>query len=162
MKINQLTAQPNRRPRRSGRGIAAGRGKTAGRGTKGQNARSGGSVRPGFEGGQNPLVRRLPKLPGFRRHRPPAQVVYTRDLNQLPKGPITSQQLAEKGFIPDPYWPTKLIVKGSVRQACRVELQAASQAAVAQLEAAGGSFRAVPRLGRTKQKEGAKSPARKQ
>lgn len=153
MKIHQLTAfDPNRRPRRSGRGIAAGRGKTAGRGTKGQNARSGGRVRPGFEGGQNPLFRRLPKLPGFRRHRPPAQVVYTRDLNRLPKGVVTNHLLADQRLVDDPYWPTKLIVGGTVDQPRQVELQAASQTAVAQLQAAGGSFQAVPRPQRPKQK----------
>ena len=155
MKINQLTAfDANRRPRRSGRGIAAGRGKTAGRGTKGQKSRSGGSTRPGFEGGQNPLVRRLPKLPGFHRHRPPAQTVYTGDLDQLPDGAITTQLLAAQRLIDDAYWPTKLIVKGVVSQPRQVELQFASQAAVVQLEAAGGSFKTVPRL-----QQSAKKPA---
>lgn len=158
MKINQLTAfAANRRPRRVGRGIAAGGGKTAGRGTKGQNARSGGRVRPGFEGGQNPLVRRLPKLPGFHRHRPPAQVVYTRDLNRLPKGVVTNRLLVDQQLVDDAFWPTKLIVGGTVDQPRQVELQAASRAAVAQLEAAGGSFQAVARPRRPKQqtKQGA-------
>lgn len=151
MKANQLTAfVANRQPRRRGRGIAAGRGKTAGRGTKGQNARSGGRVRPGFEGGQNPLVRRLPKLPGFRSRRLPAQNIYTGDLDSLPAGKITVELLAGRGLIDDPYRPVKLIVKGQVKKARSVELPAASRGAVAQLEAAGGSFKAVARLRRPK------------
>ena len=151
MKSNQLTAfVANRQPRRPGRGIAAGRGKTAGRGTKGQNSRSGGSLRPGFEGGQNPLVRRLPKLPGFRSYRIPAQTVYTGDLDQLPAGTVTADFLAAQGLVEDPYRPVKLIVKGSVSESRQVELQGASQSAVAQLESAGGSFKAVARLRRPK------------
>lgn len=160
MKSNQLTAfVANRRPRRAGRGIAAGRGKTAGRGTKGQNSRSGGRVRPGFEGGQNPLVRRLPKLPGFRSHRQPAQNVYTGDLEALPAGTITADFLADQGLVDDPYRPVKLIVGGQIKKARQVELQAASATAVAQLEATGGSFKAVARLQRPKsQKAGKNSP----
>src|SRR5512146_2556134 len=67
MKLNDLQPAPGSRkkPTRSGRGISAGRGKTAGRGQKGQNSRSGGGPRPYFEGGQLPLVRRLPHLRGF-------------------------------------------------------------------------------------------------
>lgn len=146
MKANQLTAfVANRQPRRRGRGIAAGRGKTAGRGTKGQNSRSGGRVRPGFEGGQNPLVRRLPKLPGFRSHRQPAQTVYTGDLDGLPAGTVTVDSLVAAGLVADPYHPVKLIVKGGLKKARTVELQGASQAAIARLEAAGGSFKAVAR-----------------
>lgn len=153
MKANQLTAFiANRQPRRRGRGIAAGRGKTAGRGTKGQNSRSGGRVRPGFEGGQNPLVRRLPKLPGFHSHRQPAQNVYTGDLDGLPAGKVTADFLADKGLVADPYRPVKLIVKGQIKSKRTVELPAASQAAVAQIEAAGGSFKPVERLKRPKMK----------
>ena len=61
MKYNELTLTADKQPRRVGRGISAGQGKTAGRGTKGQRSRAGSSKKPGFEGGQTPLYRRLPK-----------------------------------------------------------------------------------------------------
>ena len=66
MKYNELSPVAGKSRKRVGRGIAAGQGKTAGRGTKGQGARTGSSKRPGFEGGQNPLMQRLPKLAGFK------------------------------------------------------------------------------------------------
>src|SRR3954454_25287701 len=65
MKIHELTLTAAKPRKRVGRGIGSGKGKTAGRGTKGQNSRTGGGVRPGFEGGQNPLAKRLPKKRGF-------------------------------------------------------------------------------------------------
>ena len=155
MKFNQLSfPETNRHRRRRGRGIAAGLGKTAGRGTKGQKSRSGGSLRPGFEGGQNPLVRRLPKLPGFRSHRRPAQVVYTGSLNDIKADPVTAAVLVSNRLVEDQYHPIKLIVKGKLERSCRVELDRASQAAIAQIEAAGGQFVAVGRQQRPKQKKG--------
>src|SRR3954447_20523366 len=66
MKIHELKIEGTKDRKRVGRGIGSGYGKTAGRGTKGQNARTGGGVRPGFEGGQNPLAKRLPKIRGFK------------------------------------------------------------------------------------------------
>ncbi len=83
MKFHELETTAHKSGRRVGRGIAAGRGKTAGRGTKGQKARTGSGRRPGFEGGQNPLMQRLPKLRGFRSNRVPAENVYTGQLNDL-------------------------------------------------------------------------------
>ena len=83
MKFNELELTSNRSSRRVGRGIAAGQGKTAGRGTKGQKARTGNGRRPGFEGGQNPLVQRLPKLPGFRSNRTKPENINTTQLNKL-------------------------------------------------------------------------------
>lgn len=83
MKYGDLSISSDKKSKRVGRGISAGRGKTAGRGTKGQSSRSGGRVRPGFEGGQNPLYLRLPKLPGFKSHRPKAENVYTGQINEL-------------------------------------------------------------------------------
>lgn len=79
MKLSKLKKQVNKNKRRVGRGISAGQGKTAGRGTKGQNSRTGGGVRPGFEGGQMPLVQRLPKKRGFTaRKAKPTTVTLTR------------------------------------------------------------------------------------
>jgi len=69
MKYNELNISKDKNARRVGRGISAGRGKTAGRGTKGQKARAGSRRKPGFEGGQNPLMNRIPKLRGFKQFR---------------------------------------------------------------------------------------------
>ncbi len=75
MKFNELTTTHKKSPKRVGRGIAAGQGKTAGRGTKGYGARTGSKARPGFAGGQNPIMQALPKLPGFRSHKVPMESV---------------------------------------------------------------------------------------
>src|ERR1700743_555079 len=83
MKYNDLSATPSKSRKRVGRGIAAGQGKTAGRGTKGYGARTGSKKKPGFVGGQNPLMQALPKLPGFTSKRTPAENVFTDQLNSL-------------------------------------------------------------------------------
>ena len=97
MKYNELQPVRNKSPKRVGRGIAAGQGKTAGRGTKGQGSRTGSSKRPGFEGGQNPLMQRLPKLHGFTSKRVKAENVFTDQLNNL-GSKVDSQVLADEGL----------------------------------------------------------------
>ena len=79
MKYNELIVKKNKSSNRVGRGIAAGQGKTAGRGTKGQKSRTGSSKKPGFEGGSNPLIQRLPKLRGFHSHKVQPTEIYTRN-----------------------------------------------------------------------------------
>ena len=143
MKFNQLAGLKKKQSaKRKGRGIAAGRGKTAGRGTKGQNSRSGGGVRPHFEGGQTPLVRRMPKKPGFRSHRPAAEVVYSGQLDNITTSSkvIDNHVLARAGIVTDAYSRVKLIKKGAVTKAHQVGLQAVSAAARTAVEEAGGSF----------------------
>ena len=143
MKINQLDKLRTAKARkRKGRGIAAGSGKTAGRGTKGQKSRSGGGVRPHFEGGQTPLIRRLPKLPGFKSHRPEVLTVYTGQLDDIKTNSkiIDNYVLKQVGLIGDAYANVKLIKRGEVKEAHQLQLQAASKAAVAALKAAGGGF----------------------
>ena len=143
MKFHQLAGLKKKRPtKRKGRGIAAGQGKTAGRGTKGQNSRSGGRVRPHFEGGQTPLVRRLPKKAGFRSHRLPAEVIYSGQLDGITTSSkvIDNHVLARVGLVTDAYSRVKLIKKGAITKAHRISLQAVSAAARTALEKAGGSF----------------------
>ncbi len=152
MKYNQLTVNTNRSSRRVGRGIAAGRGKTAGRGTKGQNARGGSKARPGFEGGQNPLFMRLPKLPGFRSIRIKDEIVYTGQLDQLSPGIIDNFTLASSGITSSPHVRVKLIVKGEVHNKVNVRLQSASESAKAAVQKTGGKFEAVPRVPRPSKK----------
>src|SRR6185312_1859065 len=109
MKYHDLTSAHKSSPKRVGRGIAAGQGKTAGRGTKGQRARTGSSRKPGFEGGQNPLMQRLPKLRGFKSHKPVVENVYTGQLNDLKAKTVDNATLAEAGLVSNPHTKVKLI-----------------------------------------------------
>src|SRR5579863_435028 len=99
MKYHELNTVANKKSNRIGRGIAAGQGKTAGRGTKGQKSRTGSSKKPGFEGGSNPLMQRMPKLPGFKSHRSTVVTIYTGQLDGLKLKNINNATLLEKGVI---------------------------------------------------------------
>lgn len=147
MKYHELQTSSKKSLKRVGRGIAAGQGKTAGRGTKGQGARTGSKKKPGFEGGSNPLMQRLPKLPGFKSKRMPAEVVYTGDLDKL-GAKIGAAELAEAGLISSAYVTVKLLVRGEVAKKHDVKLQSASETAIEALQKAGGSFEKVAREGR--------------
>ena len=140
MKYNDLNITQDKKPTRAGRGIAAGRGKTAGRGTKGQSARSGGKVRPGFEGGQNPLYARLPKLKGFRSHKQPAQVVYTEQLNQFNGKTVDNAALFSANLIEDAFYAVKIVRKGELKSSVTVTVAKASAGAVEEITKQGGSF----------------------
>lgn len=140
MRIHELSLTSSRRPTRPGRGIGGGRGKTAGRGTKGQNSRSGGGVRPGFEGGQNPLTARLPKLPGFTSRRRLSQSLSVGSLTRVRSKEIDNVKLREAGLIADQFAAVKLVAGGELNTAKIVRVAAASSGALKQLEAAGGSF----------------------
>ena len=147
MKYNELVLERQKKAKRAGRGISAGRGKTAGRGTKGQGSRKS-PVRYGFEGGQNPLHARLPKLRGFKSHRPVVENVYTGQLEQIKKPAIDTKILFETGLISSPHVRVKLLLKGELTTKKIVQLQAASQQAVKSLEKAGGSFSKVDQVAR--------------
>lgn len=155
MKYNQLNVSAHKTSSRVGRGISAGGGKTAGRGTKGQKSRAGSGRKPGFEGGQNPLVQRLPKLRGFRSHRVPMETIYTGQLDTLGMV-VDNAALAEAGLTTSQYVPVKLIVKGDVSKKHTINLQSASENAVEAVQKAGGSFKAVPRVGRPVTKKSGK------
>lgn len=151
MKYNELSIAPHDTSKRLGRGIASGKGKTAGRGTKGQGARQGARKRPGFEGGQNPLMQRLPKLPGATRmsYRTKAVAVYTGQLDGITASIIDTASLSEHGLIENPFVNVKLLAgKGKLSNKHTVKLQGASASAVALIQEAGGTFQAVPRAQR--------------
>lgn len=148
MKFNDLKVSSKKSSTRVGRGIAAGKGKTAGRGTKGQSSRTGGRVRPGFEGGQNPLYQRLPKLPGFTSHRTKAENVYTGQLDAFSGKTVDNFTLANAGLVSNPYVKVRLIVKGEVTKKVSVKLQGASQSAIEAVQKAGGTFDAVDQVKR--------------
>lgn len=153
MKYNELNISKSKAPKRVGRGISAGQGKTAGRGTKGQMARTGAKRKPGFEGGQNPLMQRMPKLRGFRSLKTKALEIYTGQLDTLKAKTVDNFALAEAGLVDSPYDNVKLLVNGELKSAKTVKLQAASAAAVAALEKAGGSFEQTSRVARAKKQK---------
>ena len=148
MKYNELQVKPHRRIKRVGRGIAAGQGKTAGRGTKGQMSRAGSTKRPGFAGGQNPLMQQLPKLPGFRSYKLKPENVFTGSLNELKSADVTAETLAKAGFISNPYVNVKLLYKGNVNKKLNVSLPGASAKAIEALQQAGGNFTKTDRIAR--------------
>jgi len=148
MSYNELTLSSHKRAKRVGRGIAAGGGKTAGRGTKGQNSRTGGGVRPGFEGGQTPLMQKLPKLRGFNSHRAKIETVYTSQLNAFANKTVDNAVLAQAGLVSSAFCKVKLIANGDLTVKVTIKLQAASASAAEAVKKAGGSFEAVAQVGR--------------
>ena len=142
MKIHDLAPAPGsvKEAKRKGRGAGSGNGKTAGKGHKGQNARSGGGVRPGFEGGQMPLQRRLPKR-GFRNYpfRKEYQIVNIDFLNIFDDNTVvTAEELLAKGFIDNIETPVKILGDGILEKKLTVKANKFSASATQKIEAAGG------------------------
>jgi large subunit ribosomal protein L15 len=166
MKYNELNVSPNKKINRVGRGIAAGQGKTAGRGTKGQKSRTGSSRKPGFSGGQTPIMQALPKLPGFKSKRIKMENVYIGELDQFAGKTIDTVVLAEAKLISSPYVRVKLLVKGELSKKLDVKLQGASETAIEAIQSAGGTFEKVPQVLRpvtsTSEKKQAKAAAKKE
>ncbi|WP_422121868.1 50S ribosomal protein L15 [Planococcus sp. X10-3] len=141
MKLHELKpAEGSRSSRkRVGRGIGSGTGKTAGKGHKGQNARSGGGVRPGFEGGQNPLFRRLPKRGFTNINRKDYAVVNVDVLNRFDEGTeITPALLIETGVVSNERSGIKILGNGSLNKKLTVKAHKFSGSAKEAIEAAGG------------------------
>lgn len=126
-------------PKRVGRGIGSGNGKTSGKGHKGQNARSGGGVRPGFEGGQMPLYRRLPKR-GFNNIFAKQYVsINVEELNKLEDGmEVTAETLKEKGIISKTLDGVKILGRGDLTKKLTVKVAKYSASAKEKIEKAGG------------------------
>jgi large subunit ribosomal protein L15 len=146
MKLHELKpAEGSRKTRnRVGRGIGSGNGKTAGRGHKGQNARSGGGVRPGFEGGQNPLYRRLPKRGFTNPTRKEFAVVNLDTLNRFEAGTtVTPELLIETGVVKNARDGIKILGNGELNVNLTVQANKFSQAAVEAIEAAGGKTEVI-------------------
>jgi large subunit ribosomal protein L15 len=143
MKLNELwpAEGAHRDSTRAGRGISAGRGKTAGRGQKGQNARSGGAKRPYFEGGQLPLVRRLPELGGFKnRWRIAYTPVNVEWLNGFEAGAeVTPEMMLIAGLIRSLSAPVKVLGGGVLDRALTVKAHKFSASAREKIVAAGGA-----------------------
>ncbi|MDN4605505.1 MULTISPECIES: 50S ribosomal protein L15 [Paenibacillus] len=146
MKLHELSPSPGSRKERKrlGRGPSSGTGKTSGRGHKGQNARSGGGVRPGFEGGQNPLYRRLPKRGFVNPTRKEYAVVNTEDLNSFAAGTeVTPEFLMTNGVVKNAKSGIKILGNGEVTVKLTVKANKFSQSAVEKIEAAGGKTEVI-------------------
>lgn len=125
--------------KRVGRGPGSGLGKTAGRGHKGHKARAGGNTRPGFEGGQMPLQRRVPKRGFHPPHRVEYQVVNVRDLARVEGDEATPETLRASGLIRTLKQPVKILGDGEIERALKVSAHAFSRSAREKIEAAGGA-----------------------
>lgn len=141
MQLNQIKPELGSRhkKRRVGRGIGSGLGKTCGRGHKGQKSRSGGFHKVGFEGGQMPLQRRLPKRGFVSIRRKDTAQVRLSDLEKLPVDTVDLQVLKQTGVIPNSALSAKVILSGEITRAIRIEGLLTSKGARAAIEAAGGT-----------------------
>ncbi len=149
MKLHDLRPNPGAKKKRKrvGRGIAAGQGKTAGRGTKGTGARTGGGKAAYFEGGQLPLVRRLPFKRGFNNiFRIEHQEVNLDQLEEkfAKKAEVSPQTLAEVGLIGNANRPVVVLGRGELKKALSVKTHRISRSAQEKIEAAGGSVEILP------------------
>jgi large subunit ribosomal protein L15 len=146
MKLHELSppSRSRKMSRRLGRGVGTGSGKTAGRGTKGYNSRSGGGVRPGYEGGQMPIQRRLPKRGFANIFRKRIAVINIRDLLTFKSGSLVDEAaLAKAGLIKGKKDGIKLLGQGEISIALNVKLSHVSKNAREKIEAAGGSIEVV-------------------
>lgn len=146
MKLHEL--QPNEGSRakrkRVGRGMASGHGKTSGRGHKGQQARSGGGVRPGFEGGQTPLFQRLPKRGFTNVNRKEYAIVNVETLNRFEdNAEVTPETLIEAGIVRNKNLDVKILGNGKLEKKLTVKAHKFSTAAVEAIEAAGGNTEVI-------------------
>ncbi|WAA12412.1 50S ribosomal protein L15 [Fervidibacillus halotolerans] len=146
MKLHDLQLNEGSRKtrKRVGRGTASGHGKTSGRGQKGQNARSGGGVRPGFEGGQMPLFQRLPKRGFTNINRKEYAIVNLDALNRFEDGTeVTPELLIETGLVKKEKAGIKVLAKGTIEKKLTVKAHKFSSAAKEAIEAAGGQIEVI-------------------
>jgi large subunit ribosomal protein L15 len=145
MKLNSISPAPGSKKTRLrvGRGGSAGQGKTCGRGVKGQRARKGGYHKVGFEGGQMPLQRRLPKF-GFRSMLSPRVAeVRLNELELVPGGAVDLESLKKAGVVPANALKAKVMLSGEIKTAVTVKGVGVTKGARAAIEAAGGKVEAA-------------------
>ena len=146
MNLHELSPAPgsNTKAYRKGRGAGSGNGKTAGRGHKGQWARSGGGVRVGFEGGQMPLARRLPKRGFHNIFAKPLEAINVSALEKFEDGDtVTVQALLDKGILSKCQYGVKILGSGEITKKLIVEASAFSASAKEKIVAAGGKWKVV-------------------
>ena len=141
MKLNTISPSEgsHKNAKRVGRGIGSGFGKTSGRGHKGLKSRSGGSVKPGFEGGQMPLQRRLPKFGFVSRKSLVRQEIRLSELNSLTSSEVTLKSLRENGLVKKSTRLVKIILSGEVSKPFEIKGIAITRGAISAIESAGGS-----------------------
>ena len=141
MQLNQISPADGakRAKRRVGRGIGCGLGKTCGRGHKGQKSRSGGFHKVGFEGGQMPLQRRLPKRGFVSLTRNDTAEVRLSDLQKLPVDVIDLLALKQAGVVPGAALGAKVVLSGEIKRSVKLQGLAVTKGARAAIESAGGS-----------------------
>ena len=144
MRLNGLSPAPGSRTakKRVGRGIGSGLGKTGGRGHKGLKSRSGGSVKPGFEGGQMPLQRRLPKCGFTSRKSLTRDEIRLAELNKIQGDEVTMETLRQARLIGENIKDVKIILAGEITRAMTVKGLKITKGAQAAVEAAGGKVEA--------------------
>ncbi|NLW22811.1 MAG: 50S ribosomal protein L15 [Tissierellia bacterium] len=149
MKLHELRPQAgggSKKPKRVGRGIGSGHGKTSGRGHKGQNARSGGGVRPGFEGGQMPLIRRLPKRGFTNIFAKEYAIINVEDLNRFEDNTVvTPELLIDEGLVKrgKAVDGIKILGDGDINKKLTVKAHKFSKTAAEKIEAAGGRIEVI-------------------
>lgn len=147
MRINDAVpkAGSKKRPRRVGRGISAGQGASCGFGMRGQKSRSGSGTRPGFEGGQMPLYRRVPKLKHFPIVNPKHYTIINvgKLASLAPKSEVTLESLMEAGIVTSNDGPLKILGNGELKVALKVKAAAFTTGAKEKIEGAGGSCEVV-------------------
>ena len=146
MRLHELKAVPGatRAPKRKGRGTATGQGKAAGRGMNGQNSRSGGGVRPGFEGGQMPLYRRIPKRGFTNIWRKEYEIVNVETLNRFDNGTeVTPELLIAEGIVKQVKDGIKILGNGKLEKNLTVQAQKFTKSALEKIEAAGGKAQVI-------------------
>jgi large subunit ribosomal protein L15 len=147
MKLHELSPNPGAKKERKrvGRGTGSGHGKTSGKGHKGQNSRAGGGVRPGFEGGQMPLIRRLPKR-GFSNEpfRTRYEVLNVEALDRFEAGTVVTPELLEETrVLKNATTGLKILGTGEITKALTVRAHKVSESARAKIEAAGGTVELI-------------------
>ena len=146
MKLEELGqwGSPQKKGKLLGRGPGTGHGKTCGKGHKGQKARSGGSISPGFEGGQMPLIRRVPKRGFTSLNKKEYVIINLKDLNKFKKGAkITPELLMEKGFYKKNNSKIKILGMGELKNPLDLKAHSFSKDAQEKIKSAGGTFEIV-------------------
>lgn len=146
MKLNNLYPAPKsvKKRKRLGRGCSSGHGFTSCRGSKGQNSRSGGGVRPGFEGGQMPLYRRIPKRGFTNIFKKNYSIVNIGRLNIFEDGDVVTQkELMNKGIIKKAGQAVKILAKGNLNKKITIQANKFSQKAINEIESVGGKIEVV-------------------
>lgn len=146
MDLSNLKPAPGstKNRKRIGRGPGSGKGKTSGKGHKGQNARSGGGVKPGFEGGQMPLHRRLPKRGFTSLNKKVYALVNLRELDVFAVGSVVDlEQFGKAGLVSDVKDGIKILGDGELTKALTVQAQKFSKSAIEKIEAAGGKAEVI-------------------